>query len=58
MLGMEAVFMAVFGLVYFFRKESGSRKPLIFKALATFMPVLMALSFAVGVAGGTQSFCL
>ena len=47
MLGMEAVFMAVFGLVYFFRKESGSRKPLIFKALATFMPVLMALSFAV-----------
>ena len=47
MLGTAAIFMTVFGLVYFFWKESGSRKPLIFKALATFMPVLLALSAAV-----------
>lgn len=38
MLGTAAIFMTVFGLVYFFWKDSGSRKPLIFKALATFMP--------------------
>ena len=47
MLGTAAIFMTVFGLVYFFWKDSGSRKPLIFKALATFMPVLLALSAAV-----------
>lgn len=43
MLAAAAVLMAGFGLIYFFWKESGSRKPLVFKALATFMPVLLAL---------------
>lgn len=46
MLFAAAAFMAVFGLIYFFWKESGGRKPLIFKALATFMPVLLALYYA------------
>lgn len=43
MLAAAAVLMTGFGLIYFFWKESGSRKPLIFKALATSMPVLLAL---------------
>lgn len=47
MLGTAAVFMTIFGLVYFFWKESGGRKALIFKALATFMPVLLVLYYAV-----------
>lgn len=46
MLPATAVFMLIFGLIYFFWKESGGRKPLIFKALATFMPVLLALYYA------------
>ena len=47
MLGTAAVFMTIFGLVYLFWKESGGRKALIFKALATLMPVLLALYYAV-----------
>lgn len=46
MLYAAACFMLIFGLVYFFWKESGSKKPLVFKALATFMPVLLALCYA------------
>lgn len=42
-----ALFMAVFGSVYFFWKKSGSKKPLIFKALATLMPALFTLFAAV-----------
>lgn len=47
MLAAAAVLMTGFGLIYFFWKESGSRKPLVFKALATLMPVLLALFHAV-----------
>lgn len=48
MLAAAAVLMAVFGGIYFSRKESGSRKPLVFKAAATCMPVLLTLYHAWG----------
>ena len=48
MLAAAAVLMALFGGIYFSRKEGGSRKPLVFKAAATCMPVLLALYHAWG----------
>lgn len=43
MLITAAVLMILFGGIYYFWKESGSRKPLFFKAAATCMPVFLAL---------------
>lgn len=43
MLAAAAVFMVLFGCIYFFRKDGKSRRPLVFKAAATCMPVLLAL---------------
>ena len=47
MLIAAAVLMVLFGSSYFFWKEGGSRKPLIFKAVATLMAVLLAFYHAV-----------
>lgn len=47
MVYAAAVLMLAFGTRYFLTKDNGSKKPLIFKALATLMPVLLSLFYAI-----------